>query len=549
MLEAMMKAFQQMERLAAAGAEMVPDNLTYEIVLQALNKRLVDSKTGVRLVRGMMSKPGVWNQYSLMAAVELCERRNDLKLALAIVSDIKNNPQTSTAVPARAYQLLIQMAKKDDQIEKAATVVRLCLDEYLKYRGPSAPQHDIDAVLIDAIRWIDRNRSGQRVDNTNSIKKLMDVLEEFPTYKPGFSFWKAVIFASVKGTADNSARWHLVRDAFNRLSHSVPWYWPNHKLLLLGLEASEALRDPAFAADLVNRVARNGIAATSKPHISGGSDVELTTDLFSPVDLERAIIICLGDAEAMRSILENIFDLGDRIPALFQRRLYELGVKGYAANREADAAEALLLTLVDRGLDVSEEAFGAVIHAFAVDRQSDRALKMFYDMESGALSCPPGPASYNGMVLSHVLSHSWPDALELYAVMAKDAIDPLSATHHSTLLATFRLFGKEKAVLLLDKLLVSNAHLTEQTYKLAAKIVLDLPGKAEALSSDSLSDRVLDEHGVDSKGVLRDIMGAWRMAEQKQERGASGSLAATELMARRRGAWSQFLTQLVRYTG
>jgi hypothetical protein len=153
------------------------------------------------------------------------------------------------------------------------------------------------------------------------------------------------------------------------------------------------------------------------------------------------------------------------------------------------------------------------------------------------------------MVLSHVLSHSCPDALELYAVMAKDAIDPLSATHHSALLATYRLFGKEKAVLLLDKLLVSNAHLTEQTYKLAAKIVLDLPGKAEALSSDSLSDRVLDEHGVDSKGVLRDIMGAWRMAEQKQERGASGSLAATELMARRRGAWSQFLTQLVRYTG
>lgn len=552
-LESLMIALQQMNQLVDAGADSLQlDATTYEIILHALNKRVLAFKTGNDLVKELLDKQVDWNRHSLMAAVQLCDKRNNMELALRLVTQVSAMEGRSFKIPASVYNLIIKMAKKDGLVDGAMAAVRLCLKEYAVYRMDS--QHDADSVLINAVQWLDRDRSGRSIDTTASIEKLLGLIDEWPSYKPGFKVWKEIIAASAKGAPSNHRRWQLVQTAFRALAADVPGYWPDHRLLLHGIEACHVLNDVSLAADLIHRIANNapGSIAKADDDERYSSDQRYqSTDLFSVFDLERIVNICLNDSHALRSVMEDIFDLGDRIPLPFRQRLFELGVKGYAANNEPDTAEALLLALCDGGLELGEDAFGAVLHSFVLNKQPDRALQMFHAMESGELTSRPGASSYNGLILAKILAHDWSAAVELYSAMIEVGVTPLPATNHSALLATYRLGGKVKALSFLEGLISSHAHLTISTCNLAAKIALDLAERTETLTSDVLRDRVIEANEAEMKNYLRTIMGSWRLAENQQaihEHGATAAFTPIELEEQRRKAWDVFLKNLIQYS-
>ncbi|GKZ01222.1 hypothetical protein MPSEU_001073500 [Mayamaea pseudoterrestris] len=566
-LEALMNIFHRMQLLAGAGAEqMQPNEDTYEIVIHALHKRLRSFTTGTDVIHSSLRNENfgaIWNHYSLLEALQLCDASSHLDLALQLVariSDDNDDRATSIHVPPAVFQILVRMSKRLNRVEDAATVVKICLERHQRRGRYSFSQEEIESVLVNVLRWPDHHRSGQRVGSAPAIHKVLAVLKEFPDFRPGYRFWREAIVVSARGADLDVKRWIMVRDAFQNLSVNVEDYWPDHKLLTIGLKASEALDDASLAADIVRRIAVQGARSmTLKSSTSQFIAADMSTDslpsqrtgtmdLLSVFDLEKAVMICRHDAAALRSLLESIFDLSGRIPLTFQQYLFELGVKSYAAKHEPETAEALLVTLIDRGFELSEDTYGAVIYAFAKAGQPDQALLFFQDMESGELPCNPGPSSYNGLIVSHLLSHAWSKVFEKYEAMQQKGMLPLPPTHHAALLATYRCGGKETMLDLLDKIVASEAPLSASTCKWAAKIVLELDGKTASLSSDDLQSLIVNAVDDDVAESLRTIMGSWTMAERKEESVATGSISRVEHERKRRQAWAEFLLSLNRHT-
>jgi hypothetical protein len=104
----------------------------------------------------------------------------------------------------------------------------------------------LDDVLVCCIRWPQRDRNGQSIDNTLFLSKILRILEADSSNPAGFHVWKQL-------ARQNVSRWELVQRVLKKLSTDNLSFWPDHLLLKCGLEASEFLLDSDFASTLIVR--------------------------------------------------------------------------------------------------------------------------------------------------------------------------------------------------------------------------------------------------------------------------------------------------------
>jgi pentatricopeptide repeat protein len=111
----------------------------------------------------------------------------------------------------------------------------------------------LDDVLVSCIRWPQRDRNGQSIDNTLFLSKILRRLEADASNPAGFHVWKQFIVECAKRARQNVSRWELVQRVLKKLSTDNPRFWPDHLLLKCGLEASEFLLDSELASTLIAR--------------------------------------------------------------------------------------------------------------------------------------------------------------------------------------------------------------------------------------------------------------------------------------------------------
>lgn len=205
----------------------------------------------------------------------------------------------------------------------------------------------VDLLLINAIRWPSKNRKGQPIDNAKAIEMILAFLEVHPFCRAGYSVWKEIILAASKGAKLNSKRWELVRRSLIGLSLELPSYWPDQEMLQHGLKSCESLSDSKLASELISRMASH----VHQRQTYNDSD-SLTPFSVSAHDLTSALNICLkaNDLESFRSVLESLDSLRSHVPIPSQQKLFELGIKGFVAQGDPETAEALLLAVVDNGV-------------------------------------------------------------------------------------------------------------------------------------------------------------------------------------------------------
>jgi pentatricopeptide repeat protein len=109
----------------------------------------------------------------------------------------------------------------------------------------------LDDVLVGCIRWPQRDRNGQSIDNTLFLSKILKILEADASNPAGFHVWKQFIVECAKRARQNVSRWELVQRVLKKLSTDNPRFWPDHLLLKCGLEASEFLLDSELASTLI----------------------------------------------------------------------------------------------------------------------------------------------------------------------------------------------------------------------------------------------------------------------------------------------------------
>jgi len=213
---------------------------------------------------------------------------------------------------------------------------------------------DLDAVLIDAIRWPRRNRFGKAIDNSTVLRDIITLLEDERIYNPGFPVWKQLILASSKGAPQDKSRWDLVSRVFTCLSWSKPGYCPGHVLLKHGLDASRALQDPKLASNLIWRSVynyREPLPSSKDAPPDRRFDVAMTS-VSAPnrsqvpfMDFKKAMEICM-DARDMVScrVIRTCANKAE-ISGHHLRALYFLNLMGFANSGEVEPAEKLIMEM------------------------------------------------------------------------------------------------------------------------------------------------------------------------------------------------------------
>jgi hypothetical protein len=277
-LENVMQTYQQMVEMAKVGmTDSGPDATTYELLMLTLNRRLSSSNTAVEIMQQMMSSRGVgWTPQTMKAAFQLCQGRKDLKSARVVLKDVVADKSRSFKIPSGVLLAYSDMLKSEDAQNEALELLELsmevstgtvCAARYaffgfgfltIEHIIPQEQTGDrsqgLDDVLVSCIRWPQRDRNGQSIDNTLFLSKILRILEADASNPAGFYVWKQFIVECAKRKArQNASRWELVQRVLKKLSTDNPRFWPDHLLLKCGLEASEFLLDSELASTLIAR--------------------------------------------------------------------------------------------------------------------------------------------------------------------------------------------------------------------------------------------------------------------------------------------------------
>lgn len=163
------------------------------------------------------------------------------------------------------------------------------------------------------------------------------------------------------------------------------------------------------------------------------------------------------------------------------------------------------------------------------------------------LTVAPGTSAYNAILLAHVKSQSWDEALSLCEQMELQHISASPQTLQSRILATYKTGGKQKLLNLLEYLLNSGeANIDERTFLLAARMLIpDAPRSIDCIR------RKLREIGDTNESLKRpalDLTRSLRTAQVEQKRRSSiNTPNARAKPEAGRETWSSSLSYLMTF--
>ena len=207
----------------------------------------------------------------------------------------------------------------------------------------------VDRVLVRAIRWPARSRSGQPIQTNALLRDILALIENQQKYVAGHSVWRSFINVGLKSFVNerDHDRHQLVRSSFQNLLRSYPSYIPDQHLLQQALDVSAELRDPSVAASTVIRFLEG---ERRRPK---WSQLTVKNNLPSK-DVVKGMQICIahGDLGAGLVILEKCKTLEERIPGPILRTLFSILLKAYAAKGNPRSAQALLKEMKHKSMEV-----------------------------------------------------------------------------------------------------------------------------------------------------------------------------------------------------
>lgn len=193
---------------------------------------------------------------------------------------------------------------------------------------------------------------------------------------------------------------------------------------------------------------------------------------------------------------------------------------------------------------------GAILQGFASQSRFDQALRLFELVDSGAFDVNPGATCYNGLILAYVKSRSWNEALQRYEEMKARQVQPMPATNHGILLASYKVGGEQEAFEFLQSLVKSDALLTLEGLFFATKLFIPELADEKASSLDGLRKKLRklnDLNALPDKDSATNLIRALRVCEVANSREPSKNLTRADIDNQRRQAWSEVLLRLTTF--
>ena len=173
----------------------------------------------------------------------------------------------------------------------------------------------------------------------------------------------------------------------------------------------------------------------------------------------------------------------------------------------------------------------------------DEALQILESMKAGLFGdrASPGVTAYNALVMSHILSSEWNDALLVYEAMRNLNIAPDKTTLQGLLIACRQIGDISRTQSLLRLLLESNTTMDKQSFDLCLKILMPKQVRASSLEQVRARLRAFGTQNSKFKQASINLGRSLRMAEVEDERQESDRLSKQDLKDRREKAWRDVL--------
>ena len=184
--------------------------------------------------------------------------------------------------------------------------------------------------------------------------------------------------------------------------------------------------------------------------------------------------------------------------------------------------------------------FGAVLQSYAVAGMMEEAQDLFQAMDSGELrvNVEPGLACYNSMLLGHVRTKAWDEAIALYETMMTKKIPSTPQTIHGLVLAYFNKGGQSALLTFLKTHRGQKTSIDENGFKLLIRLLLpNVHGKN--LEDIRRNLRQLGEQTPELSKHALEVMRSVRRAEVEQKRAQSKNGQQQD------GMWHDVLAKLL----
>ena len=276
---------------------------------------------------------------------------------------------------------------------------------------------------------------------------------------------------------------------------------------------------------------------------------------FSFKVFQSAIEVCLAanDLESCQAILGAFEKLKDVYPQNIQAELWSYALQGFAGRaHDTDAVRTMFNSMEEKGIVISEESCGAILHSLAVGGRPEEVSDFFLSLqlkssENGSVA--PGLSCYNAVMLSHLNSKAWEKVLSAYEEMSSTGITANDKTTQALLIASYRLGGSVRVRQLVEDILSTEVVISRENCHLALKILIPnlLKGTRGKYTVDDIQERLRDlgDKDVTLRSVCLNLLRSFRQAETEQNRLPTKNAPLEVLVKRREEAWQNTLRDIL----
>jgi pentatricopeptide repeat protein len=168
-------------------------------------------------------------------------------------------------------------------------------------------------------------------------------------------------------------------------------------------------------------------------------------------------------------------------------------------------------------------------------------------MESGEmdLAVTPGVSCYNSILLAHVRTRGWDDAIQVRETMKAQGIAINSQTIQGLVLAHNHKGGRPDVVSFLETLLGSKASIDESTFRLLVRVLLpQVDGNTEDMRKRV---REIGETKPELRDASLNLIRSVRVAEIEQNRPSPKNRPSSEINPRIEEAWNSVLPHFLEF--
>lgn len=413
------------------------------------------------------------NEQCLNAAMRVCTKHLDIDRAERLMNFALSEFGEGVRVNPNLFGMMLLLYKCENLQDKALDLIKTCIEEN------KAEHKSLNRFLLNASDWPKYKRDGTKIvlgSYLNSFAKILDSMER-QEYFVSIVVWKKLLgFLAHVAQTESESNWSTVHKCCRTLISNKDFSkYLNERLILLGLEASEKMKDPHLAADLIccsNTFSSSEHVMDSFERPKGA--MQIASMGISPKTYIKAIKLCIDNGIPMEAerILKHCYQ--SNLPPKVLSDMYAAVLAGYVRIGDTENIETLFSNVKSSCIRPSEAMYAAYLNHLGANKKHEKVMSVLNSMLNGSNDddVTPGISCFSSSILSAINSRNYNDVIQLEETMRERGLDHNASTLHGVLIANARLGRKEEVLNALGSALQSKSPMDSSTFKLCLKYIL-----------------------------------------------------------------------------